>query len=35
MFVDFYVRGQQGMEFVTGWIVIMDYELVFWTETMV
>ncbi len=35
MFVDFYVRGQQGMELVTGGIVIMDYGLVLLTQTMV
>ncbi len=24
------LRGQQGMDFFTGWSIIMDYGLVFW-----
>ncbi len=32
MWVNFDVRGQQGMDFITGGSVIMDYGLVFWPE---
>ncbi len=35
MSVQFDVREQQEMEFVTGGSIVMDYELVFWPEAMV
>ncbi len=33
MWVDFDVRGKQGMDVFTGWSIIMDY--IFWLETTV
>ncbi len=33
--INFDVRGQQGMSFLTGGSVIMDYGLIFWPEAMV
>ncbi len=33
--VGFSVRGQQGMDFFTGWSIIMDYGLVFLSEAKI
>ncbi len=35
MWVDFDVRGQQGMDVFTGGSVIMDYGCIFWPEVTV
>ncbi len=32
MLVDYYVKGQQGIDYFTGSSVIMNYGLVFWQE---
>ncbi len=35
MFMDFDVRGQQGMEYFTGRSIIMDNVHIFWPEAIV
>ncbi len=35
MLVDFDVRGQQGMDFITGGSIVMDYGLIFCPEVTV
>ncbi len=35
MLVGFYVRGQQGMDFLTGGSAIMDYGLLLWPEATI